>query len=127
MIRPNDMRAAKRNAADQRNTATLLTLLPTSKENAMHLKELSSALNLTDRATKELVLNARLGDCSNIILSNQEGYWISDDLKEIADWCESHSYSAKKSLAVCQSIRAKADKLQGQLSLEDIQNNNINE
>lgn len=127
MIDPKIMRAANRRDTDWKNTMTLFKLLPHSKENAMHLKDLSSALRLTERKTKELVLAARLGHWNKSILSNQEGYWISENPTEIYDWCKAHSLSASKRFAVCQNLRLKADKLQGQMTIDDIQNGNIND
>lgn len=75
--------------------------IPHGRENAEHLESLCSRLSLPPTAVKGAIRKARKEGVA--ILSGREGYWISDDPKEIE-----HFTSVMKSQAIARFATTKA-------------------
>ena len=65
---------------DKNKYEKLLSVLPSNKEDAVTMKELSRLLKVSQRDVRQCVLNARKEGLP--ILSGDDGYWKSDDDRE---------------------------------------------
>ena len=62
----------------------LLCVLPDKREDSVSMKELSRRLELSPREVRQFVLDARKVGLP--ILSDDFGYWKSEDKKELEDY-----------------------------------------
>lgn len=81
----------------------LLSALPSSKEDAVTMTELSKRLEVSPRDVRQYVLNARKDGLP--ILSDEEGYWKSDDDRELENFISKRRGIAKLIFSYTQRMK----------------------
>lgn len=71
----------------------LISVLPNKREDSSSMKELSDKLGMTTREVRQYILEAR--NKGLLILSDEEGYWESDDEDEIREFISKRIKVAK--------------------------------
>lgn len=62
----------------------LLLILPNNRKDAVSMKELSSKMEMSSREVRQIVLEARRNGYP--ILSDDNGYWESEDKKDFEEY-----------------------------------------
>lgn len=86
----------------------LLSVLPSTKEDAVTMKELSRLLGVAEREVRQCVLNARREGLP--ILSGDEGYWKSDDDREVETFISKRRNIAKTIFSYTQKMKARRER-----------------
>ena len=85
----------------------LISVLPNTKENAVSMKDLARRLEMNTREVRQYVLEARkAGLC---ILSNENGYWLSEDAIEVERYVERRRNVAKTIFSYTQSMKKRRE------------------
>lgn len=103
---------AGRDAATcSRATLSLRMLIPTGRENAIHLETLSSFLGCSPSAVKRAIKSARMNGAP--IMSSAAGYWKAATDAEIREFVEAMRGQAFSRLMVARRMRGdgEAEKL----------------
>ena len=98
----------------------LLEVIPVGRFNAIHLKDGALKMGVTEGGFKNLVRKARKDGA--FILSDTCGYWQSDDRAEVQAFLDSMDKQAKSRFSSTKSMRNYISEVEGQLSIEDIEN-----
>ena len=88
--------------------AKLLSVLPSNKEDALTMKELSKLLGVDERDVRQYVLNARKEGLP--ILSGDEGYWKSDDDREFDIFISKRRDVAKTIFSYTQKMKNRRER-----------------
>ena len=96
----------------------LLEVIPVGRFNAIHLKDGALKMGVTEGGFKNLVRKARKDGA--FILSDTRGYWQSDDRAEVQAFLDSMDKQAKSRFSSTKSMRNYMSEVEGQLSIEDI-------
>ena len=96
----------------------LLEVIPVGRFNAIHLKDGALKMGVTEGGFKNLVRKARKDGA--FILSDTCGYWQSDDRAEVQAFLDSMDKQAKSRFSSTKSMRNYISEVEGQLSIEDI-------
>lgn len=83
---------------------TILELLPTERENAVHQIELAKLARTTCAAVKKNIQRLRSED-NKPIMSTNEGYWITDNKEEFLEF---YYRERKQALTRLETIEAAA-------------------
>ena len=86
-------------------TETLAKLIPFGRRNAIPRKALAAKLNVSDRATRHAIEQARAEGLIIINECNGRGYYQSDDLDEIYHQCKQDMRRAQSVLKRCKPMR----------------------
>ena len=95
----------------------LIQAIPKGKENAKHLQDLARELNRSTDTVKHMIRSARKEGV--YILSDQTGYWISDNVTEIRAFIGAMTRQSTSRFASIKEFKAQLGTIDGQMSLED--------
>ena len=97
----------------------ILTLIPKGRANAIHLGELCNRLKVSEHTIKCGVRALRKK--GNPIVSDIEGYWITEDKQEIADFIIRMSKQATSRFSSIKALKSQCNETEGQLSIDDLE------
>ena len=100
---------------------TLLQIIPTGKENALHQEEIANRLGISRARVKALIRAAR--DKGIEILSGIHGYYYAKDDNEREEFAATISKQAYTRLKTAKPIKCALKNVSGQISLSDALNN----
>ncbi len=92
----------------------LLNLIPSGRENAIHLTDLAKKLGLSIRRTQEKVYEARRSGA--VILSDASGYFQPESHDEVVCFAGSYKRRMRTSRMNFKSTSAELKKFPGQIS-----------
>ncbi len=95
----------------------LIQAIPKGKENAKHLQDLAKELNRSTDTVKHMIRSARKEGVH--ILSDQTGYWISDNVTEIRAFIGTMTRQSTTRFASIKEFKAQLGTIDGQMSIED--------
>jgi biotin operon repressor len=98
--------------------SNITDFIPYGKENAVHIAELASTLNIKTAAVKKLVQTARRSGA--VILSDTSGYWQSTDQAEIDAYIKSTRKQAISRFTTLKGIKLSEAERNGQMNLADV-------
>lgn len=85
----------------------LLKLIPKNKAKAIHCGTLASRLNVTPREVRAMVRDIRKEKPNgHFLLSNTNGYWLSNKPEEIAEFYERYYGEAKSMMSIAKNAKA---------------------
>jgi biotin operon repressor len=87
----------------------LLSVLPDTKENAIHMKELARRLEMTTRDTRQYVLEARKEGLP-ILSDTQKGYWEGSRDEELNLFIEQRRNVAKTIFSYTQKMSKRRER-----------------
>lgn len=90
----------------------LLSVLPSKKEDSVSMKELSYKLKMSPREVRQFVLEARKNGF--LILSDDRGYWESEDEKEVEDYINKRRSVAKLIFFYTQAMKKRRESHNGE-------------
>lgn len=93
---------------DKNRYEKLLSVLPSTKEDAVSMKELSRLLGVNDRDARQCVLNARKEGLP--VLSDEGGYWKSDDEHELDKFITQRRGVAKLIYSYTQRMKKRGER-----------------
>lgn len=85
----------------------LLCVLPDQRENSVSMKELSRRLELSPREVRQFVLDARKVGLP--ILSDEYGYWKSEDKEELEEYVYRRRNVAKTIFSYTQRMKKRRE------------------
>lgn len=93
---------------DKNKYEKLLSVLPSTKEDAVTMKELSRLLGVTEREVRRCVQYARKEGFP--ILSGNEGYWKSDNEREFNSFISKERGIAKNIFSYTQKMKNRRER-----------------
>ncbi len=102
----------------------VLSVIPKGKENAIHQQELAKILGLNMWQVKKAIQKERRNGA--VILSDQNGYWISDDKEEIKAFLVSMRKQAISRFNSTKAINNSLREIEGQECLDTLPQGDIN-
>lgn len=97
----------------------LLSLIPIGRENAVHQNVLCNMMGVSTCVLKSLIKKLRMS--GHAIVSDTDGYWISEDTQEIADFIARMSKQATSRFMSIKALKGMCNEIDGQMSIEGIE------